>query len=99
MSNVPHRSASIQTIIDRFISQGNFSVQVLDLDEESAGEFVRFRSNPSRFLPKIFDGDWADPEAHPRPGPIRIVRVLKGRDGVYRVIGRHDDGLYATPWI
>jgi hypothetical protein len=76
-----------------------FRVAELVLDPGLAARFVQFRSNPPRFTPKIFDGDWALSSAHPRPGPIRIVRVITGTDGVSRAIGRQGAQIYASPWI
>jgi hypothetical protein len=76
-----------------------FRVAELILDQDCAGRFVQFRSNPPRFTPKIFDGDWALVNVHPAPGPIRIVRVITGLDGVSRAIGRQGAQIYASPWI
>jgi hypothetical protein len=76
-----------------------FRVEELVLDPDGAGRFVQFRSNPPRFTPKIFDGDWALGSAHPEPGAIRIVRVITGLDGVSRAIGRQGAQIYASPWI
>jgi hypothetical protein len=76
-----------------------FRVAELLLDPEGAGRFVQFRFNPPRFTPKIFDGDWALGNVHPEPGPIRIVRVITGLDGVSRAIGRQGAQIYASPWI
>jgi hypothetical protein len=76
-----------------------FRVAELILDQDCAGRFVQFRANPQRFTPKIFDGDWALGNAHPEPGPIRIVRVITGLDGVSRAIGRQGPQIYACPWI
>jgi hypothetical protein len=90
------RVASIRSAHDR---GEHFSVEVVTLLEGEAGEWVEFRSNPQRFLPTIFDGDWADQMSHPSAGDVRIVRVLRGRDGVIRVIGRQGSAIYACPWI
>jgi hypothetical protein len=76
-----------------------FRVAELVLDPDLAARFVQFRSNPPRFTPKIFDGNWALSSAHPQPGPIRIVRVITGSDGVSRAIGRQGAQIYASPWI
>jgi len=76
-----------------------FRVAELILDQDCAGRFVQFRANPPRFTPKIFDGDWALGNVHPAPGPIRIVRVITGVDGVSRAIGRQGAQIYASPWI
>jgi len=44
-------------------------------------------------------GDWALGSVHPAPGPIRIIRVITGLDGVSRAIGRQGAQIYASPWI
>jgi len=77
----------------------SFQVKEWALDEQLAERFVRFRSNPPRFSKQVFDGDWALVNEHPEPGPIRIVRVITGNDGVSRVIGRQGEHLYASPWF
>ncbi len=76
-----------------------FRVEVLELDDVTAQEFVRMRTNPPHFYRKIFNGDWADPGKHPQPGPLRILRMMAGYDGVTRVIGRQGNHLFVTPWI
>ena len=76
-----------------------FRSAILVLDVALAEKFVRFRFNPPRFLKPIFDGNWAVPSDHPAPGPIRMVRIITGNDGISRAIGRQVSGLYATPWI
>jgi hypothetical protein len=89
----------VTDLVDRYDRGEPFRVAELVLDLDTAARFVQFRSDPPRFTPKIFDGDWALSSAHPRPGPIRIVRVITGSDGVSRAIGRQGAQIYASPWI
>ena len=76
-----------------------FTAHDFNVTAESKDLWVKFISNPQRFLPAIFDGEWAFPKKHPENGPLRIVRIITGNDGVSRVIGRQAAGLYAYPWI
>lgn len=89
----------LNEILTKFIDSGKFTAQEVILSLEMTEEWVQFRTNPQRFLPQIFDGEWAWPNRKPQVGPIRIVRVLPGSDGVHRLIGRQGAFIYATPWI
>jgi hypothetical protein len=89
----------VKGLIEAFISTGKFSVQELLLTSKSIEEWVQFRTDPQRFTPKIFDGDWARPDRKPQVGPIKLVRVMEGSDGIHRLIGRQGNNIYATPWI
>jgi hypothetical protein len=90
---------SLQDLINEYAESGRFGAAELVLDKDAAGLFVRMRRDPRRFLPDIFQGDWADPETHPRPGKVRVLRVMQGADSVIRVIARQGKFLYAYPWI
>lgn len=91
--------SAIQALISDHEAGHPFSAHELNVISQDQEVWVRFRSNPQRFLPKIFDGDWANIKQHPAPGPIRIVRVMTGTDGISRVIGRQGNNLYASPWF
>ena len=89
----------IAEILRRHAVGESFRPQEVTLDTDRIQQFVRFRMEPPRFAPVIFDGDWAVGSAHPEPGPIRILRVITDRDGVTRVVGRQGAYVYASPWI
>jgi hypothetical protein len=89
----------IEDLIKIFIETGKFSAQDVMLTTKTKEDWVQFRIDPQRFLPKIFDGDWARADKKPSVGPIRLVRIMVGNDGVHRVIGRQQTSIYATPWI
>jgi hypothetical protein len=76
-----------------------FSVLILELGASDVAEWVRFRVDPQRFRPDIFEGDWAVTTDHPTPGDIRVVRVITGSDGISRAIGRQGSKIYASPWL
>jgi hypothetical protein len=88
-----------QDLITTFIQSGKFTAQELVITTQMAEDWVQFRSDPKRFLPAIFDGDWARADRKPNAGPIKVVRVMCGNDGVFRLIGRQGSNIYATPWI
>jgi len=94
-----YNSGMIDGLIQTFVTTGKFKAQEIELSSGMTEEWVQFRSNPQRFLPKIFEGDWAWPNRRPQPGPIRLVRILAGTDGVHRLIGRQGSAIFATPWI
>ena len=89
----------IDDLIKNYVLTGKFTAQEMALTSHTTEVWVQFRTNPQRFLPKIFDGDWARADKKPSPGPIRLVRIIAGSDGVHRVIGRQGLYIYATPWI
>jgi hypothetical protein len=90
---------SMDDLIKIYTETGKFSAQEGKLTESEVGNWVRFVTDPQRFLPSIFDGNWARPDKHPTPGTIKLLRVIEGNDGVVRLIGRQSGGIYATPWI
>jgi hypothetical protein len=92
-----------KSAIDSLISDHEegrpFTAHELNLTSQECEVWVRFVTNPQRFLPKIFDGHWAHIQQHPSVGPIRVLRVMTGTDGISRVIARQGINLYATPWM
>lgn len=89
----------IRDLIETYVHTGKFSVQEFIIAPENVSEWVKIRGNPDRFLPKLFDGDWADLNQSPKPGPIKLIRIIPGNDGVHRLIGRQGKNLYAAPWL
>jgi len=89
----------VQSLIADHLKDSPFTVQEITISEKDVDSWVRFQVNPQRFLPKIFDGNWAFPDQHPRVGTIRVLRVITGSDEVTRVIGRQADKIFASPWI
>jgi hypothetical protein len=61
--------------------------------------WVRLKADPQRFLPSIFEGDWAILNKHPNAGTIRIIKSLTGTDGVPRLLARQGNHIYAYPLI
>lgn len=92
-------SAGIHTLLEQHRRGDKFSVSVVKVSEGEAREWVRFKSDPVRFVPSIFVGDWAIPDRHPIPGEFRILRIITGSDGVARAITRQGRHLYAFPWL
>jgi hypothetical protein len=91
--------SAIESLISDHEAGRPFTAHELDVTSEVREYWVRFVTNPQRFLPKIFDGNWAHTQQHPEVGPIRVVRVMTGTDGVTRVIARQGINLYASPWL
>jgi hypothetical protein len=90
---------TISQILKDFEATGKFAAQEMNLTEEMTLVWVQFKTDPQRFLPQIFDGNWARPERHPVPGNIKLLRIIKGKDGISRAIGRQSNNIFATPWI
>ena len=86
-------------LINTFIETGKFTAQEFEITPRMSEDWVQFRSDPQRFLPGIFDGNWARADKKPSAGMIKAVRVICGNDGVFRLIGRQGKNIYATPWI
>jgi hypothetical protein len=72
------------------------SFEIKDTDNTM---WVRLRIDPERFLPSIFEGDWAILNKHPSAGSIRIIKSLTGTDGISRLLARQGNHIYAYPWI
>ena len=89
----------VEELIKTFVKTGKFTAHEIVLSPKITEAWVRFRVDPNRFLPQIFDGDWARPNKHPEAASIRLLRIIAGNDGVYRLIGRQGTFVYATPWI
>lgn len=89
----------LDNIIKHFDSGKPFVPEVVELTQLDCQVWVRFRIDPKRFLPSIFNGDWANTTQHPSPGDMRILRAMKGDDGVTRLIARQGRYVYAYPWF
>ena len=89
----------VLSLISAHLGGSPFTAQEIPIAEGEADAWVRVKVNPQRFLPKIFDGNWAYPDQHPKIGIIRVLRVMTGSDEITRVIGRQGDKIYASPWI
>lgn len=72
---------------------------LLEIDDESRTQFVQLRTNPNKFIPRIFDGDWAETARHPDLGDARLLRVIRGTDNVARAIVRQGRSLFVYPFI
>jgi len=71
----------------------------IQIQEQDSEIWVRFRIDPKRFSPSIFEGEWAFTQYHPSVGSMRILRVIKGTDGISRIIARQGKYVYAYPWF
>jgi len=86
-------------IIARFELEAKFTAQNFELDPADVEAWVEFVKDPQRFLPGIFEGNWARLDRHPDPGSIRLLSVVKGTDGISRLIGRQEARIFAFPWF
>ena len=89
----------IAELIEGFLSGVDFSAVEIKLTKTETRQWVKMRSNPWRFQPQIVLGTWANPNAHPTPGEIRILRIMTGPDQVTRAIARQGAHLYCFPWM
>ena len=85
--------------IEDFLSGVAFAAIEINLTKIETRDWVRMRSNPRRFQPQIFIGTWADPNSHPSPGEIRILRVMTGPDHITRAVARQGKNLFCYPWM
>ena len=90
---------AVQVLISDHEAGRPFTAHELTAGEGDKEIWVRFKTNPQRFLPRIFEGDWAHTKQHPIVGVLRVVRVMTGSDGVTRVIARQGNNLFASPWL
>lgn len=91
--------AKLKALISDHEEQRPFTAHEVTITAVDCDLWVRFRANPERFLPRIFEGDWANTQQHPEPGNMRIIRVMTGTDSITRVIARQGSKLYAFPWL
>lgn len=85
--------------IEDFLAGLDFTATEVNLTKLETTDWVRMRLNPWRFQPKIFIGTWANPNSHPSPGEIRILRVMTGPDQITRAIARQGKHLFCYPWM
>ena len=90
---------AVKSLVADYKAGRPFTAHQLEISTEDCEIWVRFKIDPQRFLPKIFEGDWAHTKQHPEAGVIRVVRVMEGTDGITRVIGRQGDRIFASPWL
>ena len=70
-----------------------------EISELELKMWVRLKTDPQRFLPSIFEGDWAILSKHPTAGNLRIIKSITATDGVTRLLARQGNYIYAYPWI
>lgn len=99
MSRQSKDNAATRALIQDFRKSPVFSAVEVSLSASDCEEWVRLRFNPIRFRPAIFCGNWGDAYTHPKPGPVRILRVMTGPDSVARAIIRQDKNLFCFPWL
>jgi hypothetical protein len=103
MPTVDYNHAMLKTQLDKLIKDHEaglpFTAQEVQLTETDCKLWVQFKTEPQRFIPKIFDGEWALTQKNPSGGVIRVIRVITGTDGISRTIGRQGNKVYAYPWF
>ena len=99
MYHLAMSKSAIAALLKDHIEGRSFTAQEIEILPGENQIWVRFKTNPQRFQPKIFDGDWAHTQQHLEIGLIRVVRVMNGNDNIPRVIGRQGNHIYATPWF
>ena len=65
------------------------------LSAEVVSEFVQLKSDPSRFVPGIFQGDWSVQDSSPSPGKARFLRRLKCAEDLAWDIVRQGSRVFA----
>ncbi len=71
------------------------SPQTVMLDAQTAGKFVAVRKDPRRFVPEVFEGNWADEASHPIPGSMQLLAAVICDNDLVQVLGRQHGTLYA----
>ena len=91
--------ANLNLIIAEFENGKAPVPQEIPTNLDNCEAWVRFKIDPKRFQPSIFEGDWAFTQQHPIPGSVRLVRAMTGTDGITRLIARQGKYVYAYPWF
>jgi hypothetical protein len=90
---------SVEQLVSNILAGQTFRVTPIMITSDECKKWVRLRKNPDRFLPTVFDGDWANIDAHPEAGTHRAISVVLCNDGIGRAVIRSGKFLYAYPWI
>jgi hypothetical protein len=72
-----------------------FRPTMVVLDGNTAGRFVAMRTDPKRFMPKIFEGEWAINDDVARPDAMQLLATVVCPDESVRIVGRQDGRLFA----
>jgi hypothetical protein len=72
-----------------------FRPTTVTLDAKTARLFVAMRTDPRRFTPKIFEGEWGLSDDLARPDAMHLLATVVCPDQVVRVLGRQDGRLFA----
>lgn len=99
MSRQSKTNSATCALIRDFRKSADFSAVEVLLSANDCEDWVRLRFNPIRFRPVIFLGNWGDAYTHPKPGLVRILRIMTGPDNVIRAIIRQDKDLFCFPWL
>ena len=99
MYDISMTQTQIDSLIKAHENKEAFAPLKVTISEVEQNLWVRFKIDPQRFLPTIFDGDWAHIKQHPELGEIRVVKVITGSDGITRAIARQGNKIYAYPWF
>ncbi len=91
--------AHLNQLITDFDSGKSLVPREIATTPDTCEAWVRFKIDPKRFLPTIFDGDWAFTQKHLVSGSVRLLKALTGSDGITRLIARQGKYLYAYPWF
>lgn len=88
-------SLELDEILDECRMGRTFRARLIILDKADAKQFQRMRQNPTRFTPKIFEGEWGDSSATADASEIRLLAAVKCPDHTVRIVGRQGRELYA----
>ena len=88
-------SLELDEILDECRAGRLFRARPIVLDKADAEQFKRMRQNPTRFTPKIFEGDWSDASTTAAASEIRLLAAVICPDQTLRLVGRQGRELYA----
>ena len=76
-----------------------FRVREIEVSSRETNAWVQLTSNPVRFVPEIFTGDWANTTKHPRPGQYRLLAIVDCDVGLSSDVIREGKALFVTPFV
>ena len=90
---------NLDELLQAYKENLHFTALSVDLEEKNLNLWVNIKLDPNRFVPEIFNGEWANPKVHPNSGQLKLLKIQPDCDGFLRIIARQDKKLFAYPWL
>ena len=96
LMNFDQYDEAVDSILERFRDGLDFRSMEVDVPKQSLNQWICMRRNPSHFSESMFLGVWSVSNKHPKPGSLRIVRLMEMPDDTVRLIARQGENLFVN---